>query len=157
MTSRFSTSASRAQHTPKVCISKTAEANNAEVPTWQRALITIDLPAERNPSGIPIYLVEWLTRDSELTSWSGDWVIDQQLRVTFFGQAQFSGQLSDTLTIVQPVAGGPSFPIASFSASGTAAMWSHSIYGGRSALIAGDQSQAGWLGLRFDGQAPIII
>lgn len=154
MTSFFSRSASKAQHTPPVCRSKSAEAARVIVPTWQRALVALNLNAPSNCSGAQIDLDGWLTRDNPFSNWSRSWNLNDLVLLQLQIQATLAYQPSDILVTLQPAPGAPPFTPCSFNASATPQMFSHTLWGGRAPLLSTIWGQGGTITLRFDGDAP---
>jgi len=154
MSSKFSTSQSRAQHTPKVCISKQREAAHVVVPTWQRAVIGLDLAAASNCTGLDISETIWLTRSGPNDAWVYDQTNSQGVRIQINIAEPVTFELTDIAINLFPPPPPPGQPPCSFAASCPRDAWSNTLYGGRSPLIAPDGSQAGIVSVRFEGQAP---
>lgn len=156
MSSRFSTSQSRAQHTPKVCISKTAEAARVVVPTYERAVVTLDLHSPIGCPPTPIYQTFWMTRSAPDQPFMQEFQWPNEITANVTIQYPLDFTPSDFVAAVSwlPIGGGGCFH--SFNAPCPRDAWSHTLYGGRSTLTDGFSRPVGIVSIRFDGQAQTI-
>lgn len=156
MSSKFAVSQSRAQNTPKVCKSKHPEASAVVIPTWQRAVISIDIAADKNNTGARILATTWLTRSGPHVGFS---YIDTQVPGVAIGieiREPVSGEPDDVTILIASPAMPPAFPARTYTAALTTRAWTHTLYGEPAPLIADDLSQAGIVTVRFSGSAPTL-
>lgn len=157
MSSKFAVSQSRAQNTPKVCKSKHPEASAVVIPQWQRAVVSIDIPANQNCSGTRILITDWLTRPSPAHAWSKIWTTTSGVQVHLTMTSEPIHSPFDIELFIDPTSTSPPFLPCVMRGQATVDAWSHTLYGEKIQLIQGANDPAGLLFLRFEGQHPTLV